>query len=270
MKTTRLSSIDFSKMKKLENVISSESTLYIKKTKLLKIYRDLYYCELKKKEQKLEELNKIGKIASVIIPDEKIISNDGIIAGCVMQYKKDAIPLYDYKKKHSSFDQYFKIVKDVTATTKTIHEKGIVIADLNFDNIIFDKNMNHYFVDLDSCSISKITWERLSSLLLGFLNYKNIKVTKSIINTNMDRLSLLLSFLYVIFDTPIQYVPINKYDELSEQIILLKDIRKILIDLISKNEAISEIPYIGDYINTNNNLQLKISKHSKKHNKYLQ
>ncbi len=244
MKVLRLEDINFKELTLLTNVSYSESALFVCGDFLYKLYNDIGCFN---REQKLELLFLKNGLANVVIPTHKIIDKNSILVGCVMPYIRGANPLFDINDTKLPFEMYLEIIKNISETLKQIHNNQIILGDFSFDNIIIDACSNHYFVDVDCCSIGGFNFSSISTLLSNFFYNMCLDYSPKYINTNTDRLAFLLSFWYKIFEMEIYFVSNKLYAEKAEQIKVLNDI-KIFFEMLVNNkyESIPDIPYLGD------------------------
>ena len=98
MKKIDITSINFDKVVKINDDISSESTIYHDNKMVYKIYKNFSIYELIEREAHVEETSKITNLR-VATPLAKLY-NGYSFCGCTMAYKK-GITLSEYEKTHS-------------------------------------------------------------------------------------------------------------------------------------------------------------------------
>lgn len=235
--------IDLTALQSLNNVVSTESNVYHDNEKLYKLYKGLSKYELQKKKTKMYMLEGYD-LPNVIIPRTEIVSGNRLV-GCSEKYIAKSTPLYDFSKKSTDTNLFLKIVKDSSITLRTIHESEIVVADLNFDNIIFCDNFNHYYIDFESCSLNNISFERTPLITQQYLNYTGCQYE---IDYNYDRLSMILCTVITLVGKSLEQITEYEYDNLSEKLQTLKNLRSIFLQLKKNYSKIPEIPYIDEFI----------------------
>lgn len=238
--------IDFSRLKIVDNIFASESSLYFDDRLFYKLFDNL--SNISSKKEKLLLLNDGDNISNVVIP-KILINNRDILYGCAMDNIINSLALV----KYSNSDIYSYLLYNVSVTLKNIHNdpRNIVIGDFHFNNIIIDKNNNHYFVDIDSCKINGLLQDRIPSNLIKYLKnrgYYNINVS-----VNTDKLCMFLSIINSLFGVDIDNMSMYEYDRKAEELLLLKEIRKYMLEIKNNSNYILEIPYLCDVISYNNN-----------------
>ena len=85
-----------------------------------------------------------------------------------MKYISDANTFRKYRNNNS----FILLLYIISLSLKKIHTdpRNIVIGDLHFGNIIIDSNLNHYFIDMDSCMIDGLLPERLPNIIVSYAN----------------------------------------------------------------------------------------------------
>ena len=126
---------------------------------IIKIYKDS--VNKKEKQIKVDKLIKMSLPNNVIKPNELVFDRKNNFIGYVMNRVKGE----DFKKLSNK--KYVQVnginIKDITKmlleiknTLAELHKQNIIISDFNDNNILFDKNYNIYFIDVDSWSIDNI------------------------------------------------------------------------------------------------------------------
>lgn len=77
------------------------------------------------------------------------------------------------------------------------------------------------------------------------------KETGIIRSNNLDRISFMLDFIYSMYFNQIQDLSKYKYNKLSNHINTLNNIKEYANILVDKSNPISEIPYLDELIDDN-------------------
>lgn len=240
MKIIDVGEIDFYYLEMLD-VLSSEGTLYFDNKLFYKFYDNIK--NIRNKERKLMLLNDGPSNLNAVIP-HILIKNKHLIYGCAMKYIKDGISLIEYKKS----DDYISLIYDASLSLKEIHNdpRNIAVGDLHFNNILVDKDKKHYFVDFDSCMIDGIPQDRLPRSLMTYI--ENGRGFCFEANDDTDRLCMILSLVRSLFDTDIDNVDMNIYDEKAEKINTLKNLREYVVGIRNNAYGIPSLPYLHEII----------------------
>lgn len=154
MKEIELTSINFETLKKFEDIETQESVVYHDDKKVYKLYKNFNMYDLIIREMHVEETSKITNF-KMAQPLEKIINND-FFCGCTMELKK-GITLSKFEQNHSISELKDKLI-DISEGLEEIHlaNKGLVLGDINYNNIIVDEANNDFsFIDIDGAGIKK-------------------------------------------------------------------------------------------------------------------
>lgn len=245
MDKIKLSDINFSSLQKLQQQ-GTKATIYKDGYTCFKILDGLYEDEKELLYKKFIDMDGI-KIPNVLLPKELIIQN-GKLQGYSMDYFRDSIPLSDrFMIRYVDCKQLFDYVSKASKVLKQIHENGIICQDLSFENILVDKNGNVAFCDLDGCSFKEHISPFISILMKRFfIDYRDEKIPLS---SNLDRISMMLSFYYLIYAKEIQNLTKKQYHKLSDKISTLENSRQYANMLINRQNQIGEIPYLDELIN---------------------
>lgn len=239
--------IDFRKLIKLKCRANNESRLYHNDDELYKIYKGLLRNELRRKNKKIELLSDGANIDNVILPKDKIMS-ENILSGYSMDYVKGSLILFEFAKRSKNVNDFLRVIYEVSLTLRKIHNdpRNIVVGDLSFSNIIFDKEFNHYFVDFDSVKIDDIPSDTISFLMDDYTKIRGMYRFK--VSKETDIFSLMLCTLHTIFGEEIDKISMYDYDLVAERVETLKNIRNIVIEMKKYNRYIPEVPYMDDII----------------------
>ncbi len=243
LKNIDIKEIDFSKLYEINCLANSEGNIYHDKKYFYKIYTKMPSYIIKRKELKINMLDGYD-IENVILPKGKLKLNSKF-KGIYSDYIKNSHSLYDFKKQNNKLSDYLKIINECTTTLKNIHENEIVVLDLSFDNIIFDKNYKHYFIDFESCSLNNVVGDKIPLLTQDYIKYRQCDYE---VDYNFDRLSMLLCFIFSIFYKEIFEIDEYEYDKLSEKIKTLKNMKKIFVELKKRYKDLPYIPYMDELI----------------------
>ena len=125
---------------------------------IIKIYKD--------NVNKTEKLEKLKRLMSKNLPSN-IIKPLDIIFNSRQQflgYSMQKIEGEDFKRlgnkkflkmNNITTKDILKMLVDIKITLEQLHKQNIYISDLNDCNILFDKSLNIYFIDVDSWSIDE-------------------------------------------------------------------------------------------------------------------
>ncbi len=246
MEKINLDDIDFSKLTKLKNQ-GTKSIIYRDKNICFKIFKYLYDDEKEALYKKFLEIEGIS-IKDVLLPKSLIMKNDKL-QGYTMENFKDSMSLFDYftSTRYVNCKDILAAFEKSSLILRDIHNTGIICQDLSFDNILIDKWGNIKYCDIDGCYYNKNMSPFISALLKSFLiDFKNESSCN--ISKNTDRLSLMLSFFYLMFAKELQTVTKKKYNLLSTNIKTLKNMREYANVLVDVKSNIPKIPYIDELI----------------------
>ena len=231
-----------------------ESTLFHDDTTVYKIFDDLTDSERNRKQTKVELLGDGGPLPLTIMPQDELVY--GIFGdrfeGYSMDYIKDAKTLYyAFTREKNYISSFLYIMNIVSQAIKNIHSdpRNIVISDVHADNIILDKQLNPYLIDMESAKIDGIKNDTMPLSLKQYLSNRNLYSQKEqfVTTKNTDRLCLIMMTLGIIFRTNIDKLSLYEFDKKTEQIETLKNMRNLVIE-IQKSVQIPEVPYIHELI----------------------
>lgn len=241
--------INFSVLTKLQHQ-GTKATIYRDGATCFKILDGLYKEEKEDLYRKFLEMDGI-KIANVLLPKALIIQ-DGKLQGYTMDYFKNSISLSDrFMIRYVDCRVLFECVLKASKILRVIHQNGIICQDLSFENILVDENGNVAFCDLDGCSYRGHISPFISQLMKRFfVDYRDDKMPLS---DNLDRISMMLSFYYLVYFQEIQKLSKRQYHKLSDRIITLENSRRYANMLVDRNKPIGEIPYLDELIDLSDN-----------------
>lgn len=270
-----LENINFKELERIHCKSNCEARLYTDGKICYKIFwRERYTpWQLHGKYKKINILAKIPKksLDSVILPINKIINKKGEMFGYTMKFIPDSQTLVSFKPEDDLL--VAKILYEVSQSVRKIHQdsRNIIISDLHFYNIILDKNLRHYFVDFDSCSINGIPNEGAPKFLSNYeqlVDSSRYRVLKETIrelrgyaaytetSQRTDRLCLILCTLIYLFGKSIISISESDYDKKCEEIPFLNNMKSYFLYLKKYPKGL-EVPYLDEFIPTPNKILIK-------------
>lgn len=247
MEIIRERDIDFSNLKKLKCDVNSESRLYYDEDTIYKMFKNLSFKHLRRKQKKIELLSDGAVLNSVVMPNQQILKGF-VLSGYTMDYINDSLPLFEFTRRSQNVYVFLQLVRRLSLSLKEIHNdpRNIIVGDLSFSNIIFDDDFKHYFVDFDSCMIDGISSDRICFLLSDYINKRG--KYRIDINENTDRLSLILCTLYTIFLKQIDEISMYDFDMVADKVEMLKNMRNIVLEIKKYGKIIPDVPYLDEII----------------------
>ena len=244
MEKIKINDIDFSKLQKLYSQ-GTKSVVYRNEGNCIKIFNDLYDQEKKLLYKKFMSMEGIT-IKDVILPTTLIVENDKL-QGYIMEYFENSSSLFEHFCTHRyvNVKEMFEAIKKASLILKEIHSNNIILQDLNFDNILIDKEGNIKYCDIDGCAYNEMMSPYISIMLNNFIKYRKDKLC--LVTKNLDRISFMLSFFVLTYLKEIQKVSKKTYHTLSDKIKTLENCREFANELLSKR-YIPEIPYLDELI----------------------
>jgi len=256
MKILDIRDIDFSKLDILD-VSSSESTIYLDEQLVYKFFDDASLSILERKRRKLILLNEGEVFSDVVIPNI-LLQNGKFLNGCAMRKIENSKSLIKYR----SSDIFILLLYTISLSLKKIHDdpRNIAVGDLHFNNILIDEKGKHHFIDFDSCLIGGIMQDRLPRSLLQYVSNRNYFDFD--VSYKTDKLCMLLSAVNSLYGKEIDSFSMYEYDERSEQIQILKDIKEIVLAVKNNSFGIPDVPYLSEIISIDDYSDGKIKKRS--------
>lgn len=242
MKKIDITSINFDKVIKINDDISSESTIYHDNKMVYKIYRNFSIRELIEREIHVDETSKVTNL-KVATPLAKLYDH-GLFCGCAMEYKR-GITLAEYEKTHSMEEVKDKLI-DVSLELEEIHRnrKKIVLGDVNYNNVMIDEENNDFsFIDFDGVGIKRLEPMTLSAPLFEYLENRGIDYQGK---QNYDRLAYLLAFYQTIFNKSIDDVSEDEFEMKTDELPFINRSRYDFKVLKKKNKTVKDMPYFHD------------------------
>lgn len=247
MEQIKLDDINFNSLQKLKQQ-GTKATLYKDGDVCFKILDGLYENEKELMYKKFLDMDGI-KIDNVILPKKLIVEN-GKLQGYTMEYFPNSHTLSDkFLVRYVDIKKLFDCVLRASKILRIIHCNGIVCQDLSFENILVDENGNVVFCDLDGCSYNGHISPFISVLINNFfIDYRHEKILSSF---NLDRISMMISFFYLMYAKEIQYLTKKQYHKLSDKITTLENAKMYANMLIDESNPIGQIPYLDELIDLN-------------------
>ena len=133
-----------------------EGTIYEHNNDIVKIYKS--HVDIKSKQNRIKLLMGKQLPSTVIVPIEEVFDMKGNFIGFRMRKisGEDFAKLSSkkfIKSNNITVKFILKMLIDVKDTLDQLHNNGIIIGDLNDQNIMFDLYQHVYFIDCDSWSI---------------------------------------------------------------------------------------------------------------------
>lgn len=228
MLTIHIQDINFEKLELL-NSDGQEADIFSDGKLIYKIYKNSNKSFFVK-ERKLDILSTM-KLSHAVIPIMKI-RNSHSLCGCVMNYIEE-VKIKEYSLTTKELITLFKCF---STTVKEYHGTGVIIGDFHMNNILLPNLENYRFIDLDGAKIKGLASDHIPTLTYHFL--ETIKINKVSIDEKFDNLSIILAFLYLLFDNlPLyrleQYEldKLIKEKEIACEAPLIRKLRKGNIDI---------------------------------------
>lgn len=229
---------------------SFESNIYVKGKKAYKMFKKIkFYNEMWRIAEKKEKVILLENSSSkqIVKPDAIILKN-GKIDGLRMDYIDNLGTMYDFFSVYNGdLSKYLITAKKASSGLKEIHNDPleIVVCDLNFYNILFDKCLNTYYVDADSYEIGKYDATSVSEGFVAYCKRRGIDPYPAC--QTFDRFQFMYEFLSVIFGTNIENITPYQYAAACEQLETLKNMR-LCFKKIKQATKIPNLPYVCDLV----------------------
>ena len=252
MEEIKYKEIDLSTLQKLQRQ-GTKSTIYTDGVICYKFLDGLYSTEKRDLYKKFLDMEEI-KINDVLLPQNLIIE-DGQLKGYTMPYFANSIPMSDkFLKRYFNCNELLIYVEKASKILRNIHNNGIICQDLSFENILVDDDGNIVFCDIDGCTYREHTSPFISWLLNNFLiDYRHSEL---VINEDLDKLSMILSFYLTMYGELLQKITRRQYHTLSDNIQTLENLRDIANMLVDKSCLIRDIPYLDEAIDLTDNYEI--------------
>lgn len=245
MDKINIKDINLSSLERLSQQ-GTKSTIYRDGNRCIKILDRFLDEEKEDLFKKFLEMDGIS-IDGVLFPKELIVNGDKL-EGYTMDYFNSSIPLSDrFMVRHVDCKLLFDYVYKASKILRELHKNDIICQDLSFENILVDINGNVKFCDLDGCSYKGSLSPFISILMKRF--FINYRKEQMVLNPNLDRISMLLSFFFIVYAKEIQKLSKKQYHKLSDEISTLDNLRGCANMLVDRSNHIGEIPYLDEMIN---------------------
>ena len=240
MEIIKYKDIDISSFE-LCSIQGTQSKVFINGDRCYKLVTTLYSSERKKLEAKFKAMDGIS-IDNVLLPKE-LIMDDDMLMGYTMDYFVDSFNMFDrfVRVKTIDVNEIFKATKEVSKILREVHDKGIILQDFSFENVLINGQGDIRISDIDGCTYNGINSPFISSIMSQYYKFmrKNPKVTE-----NLDRQSLFFSMLCSIYDMLV--FGGEQYDLYSDKIPTIGKLRELFVKLMSSTET--EIPYLDEVL----------------------
>ena len=245
MNRIKVLDIDFSSLKKMTHQ-GSRSTIYEDDNICYKMLNlDCFFPqELNILERKLMNMDGI-KIENAYLPID-LIFNGEKLAGFTLNKFNNSIPIYDKFSNEIDFKELFKYISKACIILREIHKNKIICQDLSFDNILVDNNGIVAFCDLDGCCYNGYDAPFISMPMKKLIcEYRN---ENFITCENFDRISMLVSLYYLIYNKYLYKVSRSSYNSLSKNVETINRAMVYVNSLLDKSKSIPEFPYLDELI----------------------
>lgn len=243
MKKINVHDIDFSLLGKM-NHQGSKSTMYEDEELCYKILDGLYPFERDLLYRKLMEMDGL-KIDKAYLPIDLIVNGETLV-GFTLSKFKNSMSIYDkFFGQFVDFKELFVYITKACKILREIHNNGIICQDLSFDNILVDDNGNVAFCDLDGCSYNGYESPFISMPMKKLIcEYRK---EEFITCENFDRISMLVSFYYLIYKKYLYEISRNNLYLLSKNVETLNK-TMLYVESLLKDKEIIEVPYMDELI----------------------
>lgn len=225
--------------------------------KVYKLFRTNDKDIILNKKRKIEILSVMRDYAHAFLPIEKI--EDGpfwnrSLKGYTTDYRSLGIRMDILGVDSFRSEDYLRALIHASKHVKETHERSekIVLGDATFENImVYPDEKGNYtetkFIDFDSIQIGELKADAVSALLYYYFFMKGFSLDFSRVTPDIDRISYLLSFFYLIFGTDIFNIKPREFDQLSEELNTLYRLRSTFYYL-RQCSRIPEVPYLHQVI----------------------
>lgn len=230
-----------------------DTDFYVLDNDFFKAFNDLDDSESQLLEEKVVTLNKLN-IKNVLLPKKIVVSGSNCVGYSTSYIDNSKSLAKKFGSNYINTYEYFIIINEISKTLRKIHEKGVIYQDLHFENIILDKNFNHYFCDIDGVDYLDFPSENVSDNLYRFIcEYKNFDLK---VDQNTDRLSMLISFMNVLVGKTFYRLTKQELNSLFENLNTLSNLEELIFTLKNKGSDIPFVPYLDDVIDLSDKIIL--------------
>ncbi len=246
MEKLKISDINWQELKELPHQ-GSTSIIY-KDPATSSIYK--FLTEFSKSEKdalyhKFMDMDGI-QIDRAILPEALIMDNDTLEV-YRMKELPNSIPLStQFEGRFVDSSKLLPTLVEASKILRTFHQAGIIYTDLSFENILVNE-MGPFFCDFDSCSYQNHRGTYISLLLKRFMvDYRQEQFE---VSDNLDRISMLLSFFYLLYGKEIQTISTSSYYRLAKNSATLKNAQPYVKSFLNTRRAFSAtVPYLDELI----------------------
>lgn len=237
--------LNLNKLQELKDVLCSNK-LYIDNEYLYKIFN----LEIVDESQVDEIKRKISLFDSVnldfLVTPEKCFYDGDTLKCVASKFIKNSETINDLAIRKGVSYALDNII-DASKKLRKLHYcgKNIVVGDMYFDNIIVDDKNKVFFIDVEGYGIEDFKPTFIPNVTSGFYDWMNYRQKRDI---NMDKVSFLLSLFGVVFEKNIMSIGEYAYDEKSEQLTFLKDLKEVFEDLKYTYHTVPDMPYLYELL----------------------
>lgn len=244
MNKIEFNDIDFSVLKKM-NYQGSKSIIYEDENFCYKILDGLYPSELDTLEKKLIDMHGI-KINNAYMPVDLIVDGNKLV-GFTLNKFKNSMTIYDkFSGQFVDFKELFGYITSACQILRELHKNGILCQDLSFDNILVDTSGNVAFCDLDGCAYNGYESPFISMPMKKLIcDYRKDYFVNC---ENFDRISMLVSLYYLIYNKYLYKIPKINFEILSRDVKTINNSMIYVSNLLDKSKNIPEVPYLDELI----------------------
>lgn len=245
MEKLEFNKLDLNKLQELEGVLCSNK-LYIDNEYLYKIFN----LEIVDEDQVDEIKRKISLFDSInldfLVTPEKCFYDGDTLKCVASKFIKNSETINDLAIRKGVSYALDNII-DASKKLRKLHYcgKNIVVGDMHFDNIIVDDKNKVYFIDVEGYGIEDFKPTFIPNVTSSFYDWMNYRQKRDM---NMDRVSFLLSLFGVVFEKNIMSIGEYTYDEKSEQLTFLKDLKEVFEDLKYIYHTVPDMPYLYELL----------------------
>lgn len=171
----------------------TESNLYINNELVFKIFKNQKDVTLMKNKEKKVDFLRFSNIEEFILPKHKVYVNNSFV-GYTSDYFAGSNTLQSIY--YLPLDKKIRLLNQVSLALESIHEQGIILGDINADNILYKDNIIK-FADADSASLEDLPNDNYS-LALDNQNIDPFKINS--IESDIYLLNLLVLELVLYYD----------------------------------------------------------------------
>lgn len=245
MQEIKLNDINLESLKRLNNRYSTYSTLYTDGETVYKIFQNPRSIDNRGLRNNFKDMEGLP-VEGVILPKDLIVDDD-ILEGYTMPLFKNSETL---SSKFSTIQidkqELSKAFRKASLIIRQMHNNGIICQDVSLENILMDAQGNVAICDPDSFSNKNYYSGVYSKIFIKYLlGYRKTKLRDL---RDIDRVSLVLAYYYLLFDKEIQNVSKRQYNKLAREMITVENLRLLRDLLIDKKRSLDCTPYMDSLI----------------------